>query len=177
MHPWTYSNIFLEWRQHPNFAYPLQVADDAVQMDVHKSLYPFYPISLCWLNFNSQSFVCNVFCTSAIRNAILFMDCLISIFEQFLQTSHNLRIIKGQNHMSDEKTPLQNCFQAMRSRTDKTIGQLIEVRTPRRLKKNWADELRKIAAANITSHLVLTKKSKPCFKDKDVFPQVCIDAF
>jgi len=87
--------MFLEWRQRPNFAYPLQVADDT----------------------NAK-------------------NCLISIFEQFLQTSHNLRIFKGQNHMSGEKTPLQNCFQAMRSRTDKTIGHLTEVRTPRRLKKN-----------------------------------------
>jgi len=34
-----------------------QVADDALQMDVHKTLYPFYPIRLCWLKLNSQSFV------------------------------------------------------------------------------------------------------------------------
>jgi len=43
--------------QRPNFAYPFQVADDAMQMDVHKTLYYFYHISLCWLNLNSQSFV------------------------------------------------------------------------------------------------------------------------
>jgi len=43
--------------QRPNFAYPLQVADDAMQMDVHNTLYPFYPVSLCSLNLNSQSFV------------------------------------------------------------------------------------------------------------------------
>jgi len=43
--------------QRPNFSYPLQVADDAMQMDVHKTLYTFYHISLCWLNLNSQSFV------------------------------------------------------------------------------------------------------------------------
>jgi len=30
--------------QRRNFAYPLQVADDAMQMDVHKTLYPFYTI-------------------------------------------------------------------------------------------------------------------------------------
>jgi len=39
------------------FAYPLQVADDAMQMNIHKTLYPFCPISLCWLNLNSQPFV------------------------------------------------------------------------------------------------------------------------
>ena len=43
--------------------------------------------------------------------------------------------------------------------------------------KNWADELRKVAAANITLHLVLTKKSQLNFNDKDVFPHVCIDVF
>jgi len=28
--------------QHQNFAYQFQVADDTMQMDVHKTLYPFY---------------------------------------------------------------------------------------------------------------------------------------
>jgi len=37
--------------------------------------------------------------------------------------------------------------------------------------RNWADELRKLSAANITSHLVLTKKSELNLNDKDVFPQ------
>jgi len=37
--------------------------------------------------------------------------------------------------------------------------------------KNWADELRKLSAANINSHLVLTKKSELNLNDKDVFPQ------
>jgi len=36
--------------------------------------------------------------------------------------------------------------------------------------KNWAAELRKLAAANITLHLVLTKKSELNLNDKDVFP-------
>jgi len=33
--------------QRRNFVYLFQFADDAVQMDVHKTLYPFYSISLC----------------------------------------------------------------------------------------------------------------------------------
>jgi len=35
--------------QRRNFPYPFHVAYDTVQMDVHKTLHPFYPISLCWL--------------------------------------------------------------------------------------------------------------------------------
>jgi len=52
--------------------YPFQVADDAMQVDVHKMLYPLYRISLCWLNLNFQTLVWNVFYTSAIRNASSF---------------------------------------------------------------------------------------------------------
>jgi len=43
--------------QRRKFAYAFQVADDAMQMDVHKTHYPFYPISLCWLHLQSQPFV------------------------------------------------------------------------------------------------------------------------
>ena len=64
--------FFSRGGQHRNFAYPFQVADDAMQMDVYKTLCTFYPISLCWLNLNSQSFVWNVFYTSAIRNTFSF---------------------------------------------------------------------------------------------------------
>jgi len=44
--------------------------------------------------------------------------------------------------------------------------------TPRRLKKTE----QMIAAANITSHLALTKKPQSR-NGKDVFPEVCIDVF
>jgi len=43
-------------RDRPNRS-PLDPPPDAMQMDVHKTLYSFYLISLCWLNLNSQSFV------------------------------------------------------------------------------------------------------------------------
>jgi len=36
---------FFQGWQRRNFAYPFQVADDAMQMEVHKTLYPFYPIT------------------------------------------------------------------------------------------------------------------------------------
>jgi len=76
--------------------------------------------------------------------------------------------------MSGEKTPkldtLAKPFQAIEVElyVDKTIGQLIKVRTPRRLKKTWADELRKLAITNRTLHLMLTKKSELNLSDKDV---------
>jgi len=43
--------------------------------------------------------------------------------------------------------------------------------------KNWADELRNLAGVNMTSRLVLSKKSELSLNGKDVFPQVCIDVF
>jgi len=43
--------------QRRKFAYAFQVADDAMQMDVHKTHCPFYPISLFWLHLISQPFV------------------------------------------------------------------------------------------------------------------------
>jgi len=42
--------------QFRNFIYPFQIADVAMQMDIHKTLYLFYHISLCWFKLNSQSF-------------------------------------------------------------------------------------------------------------------------
>jgi len=87
-------------RQRRNFAYHFQVADSAMQMDVHKTLYTFYPISLYWLDINSQSFVWNVFYTSAIRNAFSLNKLPnIHFFEHYLQISHNLKTINGQNNM------------------------------------------------------------------------------
>jgi len=43
------SQTIFNWGQRRHFAYPLQVADDVMQMDVHKTFYSFYSISLCWL--------------------------------------------------------------------------------------------------------------------------------
>ena len=48
---------------------------------------------------------------------------------------------------------------------------------PAGLNINWADELRKLATADIALHLVLTEKSELNLNDKDVFPQMCIDVF
>ena len=103
VHSWASAEIFPEG-QSRNVAYPLQIADDAKQMDVHQTVYPFYHISLCWLNLKSQSFVRNVFYASAIRNAFLFINCVISNFWALSTNNHNLRIINGQNNVSGEKT-------------------------------------------------------------------------
>jgi len=39
---WASAEIFPGGGQRRNFAHPFQVANDAMQMDVHKTLYPFY---------------------------------------------------------------------------------------------------------------------------------------
>jgi len=72
VHPWASAETFSGGGNVALSLIPFQVADDVMQMDVHKTLYCFYPTSLCWLNLNSQSFVWNVFYTSAIRNAFSF---------------------------------------------------------------------------------------------------------
>jgi len=43
--------------------------------------------------------------------------------------------------------------------------------------KDGADELRKLATANISLHVVLTKKSELKLNDKDVLPRACTDIF
>ena len=48
---------FFQGGQHRNFAYTFQVADGAMEMDVHKTLHRFHPICLYWLILNSQSLV------------------------------------------------------------------------------------------------------------------------
>jgi len=60
-------NIFLDttkfwgtqknWRALRPNARPWLRACDAMQMHVHKTLYFFCPIRLCWLNLNSQTFL------------------------------------------------------------------------------------------------------------------------
>ena len=47
-HPWASAEIFPRG-QRRNFACPFQVADNAMQIDVQKTLYPFFPIGVCWL--------------------------------------------------------------------------------------------------------------------------------
>jgi len=52
---------FFQGSQRRNFAYPFQVADDTMQMDVLKMFYPFYPISLCWLSLKFSIFCLECF--------------------------------------------------------------------------------------------------------------------
>jgi len=56
------SQDFFQGGQRRNFAYPFQVADDAMQVDVHKTLYPFCIPLVCagWtsiLNLLSEFFL------------------------------------------------------------------------------------------------------------------------
>jgi len=39
---WASAEIFPGGGQSRHFAYPFQISDNATQMDVHKSLHPFY---------------------------------------------------------------------------------------------------------------------------------------
>jgi len=59
-----------------------------------------------------------------------------------------------------------------------TIGQLIKVRTPSRLKKlsRWHKKTQH-SKYSFALTVVLTKKSEPNLNDKYVFPQVRIDVF
>jgi len=49
-----------------------RLLNDAMQIYFHRTLYPFYPISLYWSSLNYQPFVWNVFQTSAIRKCFFF---------------------------------------------------------------------------------------------------------
>jgi len=60
VHPWASAETFPGGKRR-NFAYPLQVANDAMQMDIYRTLYPFYPISLYWSKRNSQIFCLKCF--------------------------------------------------------------------------------------------------------------------
>ena len=95
----------------------------------------------------------------------LFINCLISIFWALSTNKSYLRIIiNGQNNMSRAAKKQksynlsQNWFKQWEVEiyVDKAIGQLTKVRTPRRLKKNWADELRKPSTEDIALRLALT---------------------
>jgi len=57
-----------------------------------------------------------------------------------------------------------------------TIGQFTKIRTARR-RKNWIDELWKLATANIGLHLVLAQKSELSLNDQDLFHKPFIEIF
>ena len=106
------SQKFFQGRQRRYFAYPFLVADDAMQMYFYKTLYLTLSTPLVCASSTSilkqiwnifYTFIWNVFYTSAIRNAIFFINCPISIFEHCLQTSRNLRIINGPKNMGGKK--------------------------------------------------------------------------
>ena len=119
VHPWTYAKIFLGKRQRPNSAYLFQVVDGAMQMDVHKTLRSnsFYPISLCSLNLHSSSYIWNIFYTSAIRHAFLFINCIISVSWAMSTKKSLFKNDQGPEQHERWKDNVAKLFQAMRSRT------------------------------------------------------------
>jgi len=91
VHPWASAELFPKGVEILLILFRLLTMQCIV---VHKTLHPFYPISLCWLDLNSQSFVWNAFYTSAIRMLFLFYKLPdIHFSEHYLQISHNLKTI------------------------------------------------------------------------------------
>jgi len=60
---------------------------------------------------------------------------------------------------------------------DRTIGQLTKVMTPPSLKKTAEVNYENSPKQIIALHLALTMKPEINLKDKEVFPQVCLDVF
>ena len=88
------------------FAYPFQVSGDAIKWTFTNRFYPFYSVNLCWLNFNFQYFVWNVFYTSAIRKSEMYSFHKLPtmhFFEHFLLIRHNLRITPTYRIFGDSK--------------------------------------------------------------------------
>ena len=77
--------------QRRNFAYPFQVADNAMQIDVHKKLYPFSPL-VCAGRTSILNLLSEVFSTLRLSEIIFFHKMpYIQFLEHFLQISHNLK--------------------------------------------------------------------------------------
>jgi len=71
VHPRAATEIF-PGGQRRNFASPFQVANDAMPVDVHKTLHPFCTISLYWLTSILNLLSVSVFYSSAIRIVFSF---------------------------------------------------------------------------------------------------------
>ena len=92
-----------QWRQRRNFAYPFQVADDACTWTFTKR-FTLSSSLVCGGWTSIHNLLSETFSSFQLSEMLfLFINCLISIFDHFLQTSHNSRIINGQNNMSGEK--------------------------------------------------------------------------
>ena len=105
--------------QRRNFAYPFQIADEAMQTFTKRFAFSTSLVCASWIS--SLIFCLKCFYTSAIRNAFSFHKLPnVHFFEHYLQISHNLKTINRQNSMSGEKTrklhTIAKRFQAMRSR-------------------------------------------------------------
>jgi len=71
---------FLDWRQRSNFAYTLQVADNAMQMDVHKTLNLSSPL-VCARLTSILNLLSELFSALGLSEMLfLFINCPITIF-------------------------------------------------------------------------------------------------
>ena len=81
VHPWASAEIFPE-EQRRNFVHPFQV-DDAMQMEIRKTLYTFYPL-VC-AGWTSNLNLLSEFFSTLLLSEMLYpyINCLIPIFRAF----------------------------------------------------------------------------------------------
>jgi len=128
-----------------------------------------------WTELTSEFFCPNCFLHFAYQKCFFFSYSKlpnIHTWERFLQIglSHNFRTINDQITISGKKHKVKHSRKTV-SNNEKWIYtltrlsdnllklELTKIRTPRR-RKNWVDELWKLAAVNIALHLVLAQKSE-----------------
>jgi len=81
VHPWE-SAEFFPGEQRRNFSHPFQV-DDAMQTEIHKTLYSFYPL-VCAGWTSILNLLSEMFSTLLLSEMLdLFINYLISIFREF----------------------------------------------------------------------------------------------
>jgi len=88
LRPWASAEIF-PGRQRRHFAYPLQVAGDAVEVDVHKTLYPL-------LNTTKKMLHVTATVTKRVSWAAIARQALITI----IYTIGYLQIFKARHFFS-----------------------------------------------------------------------------
>jgi len=79
--PWASAEIFPGGEKRRNFVYPVQVADDAMQVDVHKTLYHFHPHYFVLVEPQFSIFCLKIFSTLRLSVMLfIFIKCLVSTF-------------------------------------------------------------------------------------------------
>ena len=81
LHVHGHPQKFFQGGKRRNFVYPVQVADDAMQIDVHKTLYHFHPHYFVLVEPQFSIFCLKIFSTLRLSVMLfLFIKCLVSTF-------------------------------------------------------------------------------------------------